>query len=79
MRDMMAKAAKANQIEAAALWRNEYRAQQTMWKDTRRTVALADNSAADDASFILESIGGVQTGGDVKTARDEVFIRGARP
>ena len=78
MRDMMAKSAKANQIEAAALWRNEYRAQQTMWKDTRRTVAMADAST-DDSTFILETIGGVQPGGDVKTARDEVFIRGARP
>ncbi len=79
MRDMMAKSAKANQIEQAALWRNEYRAQQTMWKDVRRTIAQSDNMAADDATFILETIGGVQTGGDVKTARDEVFIRGARP
>ena len=78
MRDMMAKSAKANQIEQAALWRNEYRAQQTMWKDTRRTVAMAD-AATDDSTFILETIGGAVAGGDVKTARDEVFIRGARP
>jgi len=77
MRNMMAKAANANQIETAALWRNEYRAQQTMWKDVRRTIAMADTST-DDSTFILDIVGSAVMG-DIKTARDEIFARGARP
>lgn len=53
-RNKMVKAMDAGNAEAAALWRNEYRAQETQWKNTHRTRVLSQDVGVDDLEFILE-------------------------
>lgn len=76
MRYKMAKAIDAGALEAAALYRNEYRAQETLWKAKLADAARGDRGV-DDVSFILSSYGGVggQPGVDIRTAHDEVWAR----
>ncbi len=77
MRDKMAQAEKANNIEAAALWRNEYRAQQTTWEKEITRAMIADKGV-DDGTFILQSLSHHAVG-DITTARDDVYSRGNWP
>ena len=53
-RNKMAKAADDGKVEQAALWRNEYRAQETKWEQTHRVRVLSQDVGADDLEFILE-------------------------
>ena len=78
-RYLSARAADRGQVEVAALWRNEMRAQQTLWERTMARARRAD-LGADDIDFIFRT-NGLSTGlsGDIRTARDEIFARGARP
>lgn len=79
MRYNAAKAANAVQIEAAAYWRNEYRAQSTSWERTILNAIRADKGT-DDKSFLLKATGNSTKGlSDIQTARDEIYARGARP
>lgn len=78
MRRKSALAADANQVETAAFWRNEYRAQETAWKRHMMDIISSDRGP-DDAQFILSGIRGRGVFGDIKTAEDEIFSRGARP
>jgi hypothetical protein len=47
-----AEAARAGQVELAAYWRNEYRAQETRWRETMGYIAQADQGA-DDMDILL--------------------------
>ena len=78
MRQKSAIAADKNQVEIAAFWRNEYRAQETRWKGIMMEIITSDRGQ-DDASFILSGVGRGVFGGDIKTASDEIYARGARP
>lgn len=53
-RNKMAKAMDDGRSDAAALWRNEYRAQETSWRNTHRVRVLSQDDGADDLEFILE-------------------------
>lgn len=76
-RQKMVTAASAGKIEEAALWRNEYRAQETSWRRVIEEVAQVEKGT-DDVGFLVRRLG-IQTFGDIKTARQEIFARGARP
>ena len=78
MRFEAAVAARAGQIEVAAYWRNEYRAQATSWE---RDIleAIRGDKGVDDVTFIMQRAGVPASEIDIVTARDEVFVRGARP
>ena len=78
MRYEAAVAARAGQIDAAAYWRNEYRAQATSWE---RDIleAIRGDKGVDDVTFIMQRAGVPATEMDIVTARDELFVRGARP
>lgn len=66
----MSQAARENRVDAAALWRNEARAQETTWQK-RMEEAMAAERANDDISFILHTMGPPAFG-------DFTFIRTAR-
>lgn len=73
MRYEMSRMAQLGKIEAAALWRNEYRAQETRWE---RVIldAFRASSAIDDRGFLFASMNWMPVG-DVMTARDDVWLR----
>lgn len=76
MRYKMAQALTADKLEVAALWRNEYRAQETRWEKVMDQ-AFAANAAVDDVSVVLRDLGaGPRI--DITTARDDVWMRGPR-
>lgn len=81
MRHNASKAANAvpAQIEAAAYWRNEYRAQETIWQKVTLEVGR-QQKGVDDLTLIL-SMTRSPSGSyyDIQTARDEVYSRGNRP
>lgn len=78
MRRKSAIAADANQVEIAAYWRNEYRAQETRWARIMLEI-IASDRGQDDATFILSGIGRASFSGDITDARSEIFARGDRP
>lgn len=53
MRYEMAKHIRVGQLEAAAIWRNDYRAQRTVWEDRIKETLRADRGP-DDAMSMLE-------------------------
>jgi hypothetical protein len=69
MRWKASKEADAGRVDAAAYWRNEYRAQETMWErkilDTFRATGTGD-----DVSFLLGAFNMV-VDYDIRTGRDE--------
>lgn len=73
MRYKSAQAADAGNIEAAAYWRNEYRAQETTWHRHMASMRQAD-AGSDDVEVLL-LIGSSAAPSDIRTARDEVFTR----
>lgn len=79
MRWKKAKAADAGQMEAAALWRNEYRAQETKWEAVLFQRMAKSDTAMEDLAWLSQSPtrGGARS--DITTARDEIYARGARP
>ena len=79
MRHNASRAATTGKMEEAAYWRNEYRQQMTTWRDIIRDIGKQDKGV-DDLTFILQltrSQGG--EGGDIRTAREEIWARGNRP
>jgi len=75
MRHRMAKAIDAGMLEAAAVWRNEYRAQETKWQRLIEDAARADRGV-DDVSFIVQGYGdGGRMSPFIRTAHDEVYTR----
>lgn len=73
----MAKALRMGQVEQAAVWRNEMRAQMTTWKGVIQDAKRADRGT-DDTSFILERLGESYYTGGQRTARDIVLDRWTR-
>jgi hypothetical protein len=71
-RNKMTKAMDAGNTEAAALWRNEYRAQETAWKNVHRTRALSQDQGSDDLEFILERHG-AHPGPNTNTLIDDAY------
>lgn len=69
-RYMMSLREKENKIEAAAFWRNEWRAQETAWENRIREASRTDRGV-DDLTFILRTIhsSGPMVS-DIRTARD---------
>src|SRR6266404_827773 len=66
----MAKSLRANQVEVAAVWRNECRAQETTWEKRIEEMLRVDR-ASDDISVILHTMGPPVIG-------DFTFLRTAR-
>lgn len=72
MRYEMSKALRLGQMEIAATWRNEYRAQQTSWKAAMADAARADRGV-DDVTFIVTDFGSrYGNRGYIRTAHDQV-------
>lgn len=71
-------AAKRGALDAAAYFRNESRAQETIWERRIQDAARQDRGL-DDTQFLLRATGGVGWGGQIRTARDEIYARGQRP
>jgi hypothetical protein len=77
MRHKMAQALDAGKQEAAAHWRNEYRAQETRWESMVLRAIQADKGV-DDSTFILQSMN-TRFVGDITSARQEIAARGNWP
>jgi hypothetical protein len=66
------KAIEAGQVEAAGIYRNDERAQATVWKEKIREAARVGNGV-DDFTFILTGFGGRTYSPEIKTAREEIL------
>jgi hypothetical protein len=82
MRYEMSRALSDGKIEAAAVWRNDYRAQQTVWEAALGEVQRADKGL-DDVTLILRSSTFTFDQGRKTlrndSARSEIYFRGDRP
>ena len=78
-RYMMANSLSRGQIDAGAVFRNEMNTQRTKWENYIQMAQRADRGV-DDTTLILSHIGRDTRymASDIRTARDEVFIRGNR-
>jgi hypothetical protein len=76
----MSRAIRAGNIEAAAVWRNEFRSQRQSWEQAIRDAGKADKGQT-DVSLILRSgtFRRDQFNRFNNSARTEIFIRGNRP
>lgn len=81
MRYEMGRALESGKVEIGATWRNDYRAQQTVWEKVLTQVQQADQGA-EDVTLILRS---PTFGFDERrffrndSAHTEIYIRGNRP
>lgn len=78
MRWEQAQAAKAGKVEVAALWRNDSRAQETVWSKAIQAAIMADRGV-DDLTFVWQSARFMGMGSpvtDITTAQDQVWSRG---
>ena len=76
-RSEMTKALQAGKADIAGTWRNEARAQETAW-ERRISEAIRNDRGTDDITFILQ-LADYGLARDIKTGRDEVFLRGNNP
>lgn len=76
MRWKMAEALELGKVDVAAVWRNEYRAQETRWKDIKGDAAQMD-VGVDDASLLLDPMIGPPPRRmyDIRTAEDQIWSR----
>jgi hypothetical protein len=72
-----AKSMRAKDVEGAAFWRNESRAQMTSW-ERQISEAIRNDRGTNDIAFMLRS-GWERRPRDVVSARDEIYARGNRP
>lgn len=72
MRWKMAKAENDGKMDAAAFWRNEYRAQETRWRGDVIPQLIKADSGIEDMQLLFPS---ACEPGDIRTARDEVWSR----
>lgn len=77
MRYKMAVAADSGQAEMATFWRNEYRMQETKWKDAIQRLVKADGGV-DDLALLL-NVDGSAPYDYPRDARSEIYARGNRP
>lgn len=75
MRYKMAMAASVGKIEEAALWRNEYRAQDTVWQREIQKLVKLDQGVEDITLLLTSRFTNLFGRRDIRTARDEVFAR----
>lgn len=71
-------AADQGKVDMAAFWRNESRAQETVW-ERRIGEATRQDRGTDDTTFLLASADRRGSFRDVVTARDQVLATGNRP
>lgn len=76
MRWEMAKAAKAGKVDIAALWRNDSRAQETIWERKVQAAILADQGVDDYTLVMGNAMGSNRLGSDIVNASDQVWNRG---
>ena len=76
MRYEMAKAVRSGQVEQAAFWRNEYRAQETR-ANVLTDDAIRNDSGTDDQTFIMQTTRRRRSADwdSLTTARDDVWSR----
>ena len=72
MRYKMGQAIDMGKQDAAALWRNEMRTQETKWQDILVEMISADQGE-DDSTVIMKHIGGEIEPRDITTAQDHVL------
>lgn len=77
MRYEMGKAMKRGDVQAAGLWRNEYRSQNNTWEKTMLDAFHADEST-DDLAFIMQTARTAAPVHDIRTAHDIVVERWPR-
>lgn len=77
-RHRAAKAADAGKVDMAGFWRNESRAQETVW-ERRIGEATRQDRGTDDATFLLAANDQAGTWHDIVSARDQVLATGSRP
>jgi hypothetical protein len=70
LRHKMHKAMEMGQVEQAALWRNEFRAQETRWLREHRTRVMGQEQGSDDQEFILTREGAHPSGGQDRLIND---------
>ena len=70
----MGEAARKGDVNGAGLWRNEYRAQETRWRESILAIAAADH-AVDDADVLLVLRPGEIVTHEIRTASDYVWYR----
>lgn len=73
-----ARALRANQAEAAAVWTNLMNQQSTRWEDKIKE-AVKQDRATNTISMQLNTAGFPQNGRSIRNARDMVYARGNRP
>lgn len=71
-RYLASRAARLNQLEVAAYYRNEMRTQETRWEAYVLQI-LAQDRGLEDAHFRVQSSLGLGNGGDIATARQHVY------
>jgi len=75
MRLKASQAITMGKVDEAAYWRNEYRAQETVWKTKLADAARADRGVS-DTTFIVKGYGSRYSTGwgfDIRTAHDQVY------
>lgn len=70
LRHKMHKAIEAGQTEVAAFWRNEFRAQETVWKRDHKIRVLGQEQGSDDQEFVLSREGAHPTLGNDRIIDD---------
>lgn len=77
MRWEQAKAARTGQVDAAALWRNDARAQETRWRELINQAILQDRGS-DDLTFVTQTVSGyghAYEPRDITSAYDHTWLR----
>ena len=73
----MTKALEAKNVNEAAVWRNDYRAQETKWNNRSKKSAFRNDVGSEDSTFILQTTFGRSSPNNdfdsITTARDQVF------
>lgn len=75
----MAEAARAGNVEMAGFWRNEYRAQETVWVGREIPAIVKRDQGVEDKVVLIRSMRSRSSLRSIETARDEVWARGSRP
>jgi hypothetical protein len=75
MRYKAAQAANDNKPDIAAFWANYAARQETLWNAKMRGMAIAEKGADDKSAIlqVLKTRGGYGAGGDIATAREQVY------
>lgn len=75
----MAQAGMEKDWNGAAFWRNEYRAQQTVWMTTVIPSIVKRDQGVEDKIVLQRSIHGRRFIRSIENSYDEIYARGSRP